>query len=57
MESGNEMKDMMQAMMSMSAENQTIKAEPFSGKQEDFPKWQMKQKQNFIMVNMGHLLE
>ena len=38
MESGNEMKEMMQAMMAISAKNQTIKAEPFSGKQEDFLK-------------------
>ena len=51
------MRDMIQAMMAMSNENQMIKAEPFSGKQEDFTKWQMKEKQNFIMVNMGHVLE
>ena len=51
------MRDMMQAMMAMSTKNRSIKAELFSGKQEDFPKWQMKQKENFIMVNMGHILE
>ena len=43
--------------MVMSAEKQTIKAEPFSGKQEDFTKWQLKQKQHFIAANMGHILE
>ena len=57
MEPQNEMRDTMQAMVTMSTKNQTIKAEPFSGKQEDFPKWQMKQKQYLIMVIMGHVLE
>ena len=57
MESGNKTKEMIQAMMAMSAKNQTIKGEPFSGKQEDFPKWLVKQKQNFIMANMGHVLD
>ena len=57
MESGSEMKEMIQAMMTMSAKNQTVKAEPFSGKQEDFPKWQLKQKQHFIAANMGHSSE
>ena len=57
MDSRNRMREMMQAMVAMSTENRTIKAEPFSKNQEDFLKWQMKQKQNFIMVNMGHVLE
>ena len=56
MESGNKMKEMMEAMVAMSTENQTIKAELFSGKQEDFPKRVVKQKENFIMANMGHVL-
>ena len=43
--------------MVMSAEKQTIKAKPFNGKQENFPKWQLKQKQHFIAANMGHVLE
>ena len=57
MEPESGMKEMMQAMMAMSAENPMIKAEPFSGKQKDFPKWQLKQKQHFIAANMGHILE
>ena len=50
-------KETMQAMMAVSSQNQTIKAEPFSGKQEDFPKWLIKQKQHFIMADMGHILD
>ena len=57
MESDNEMKELMQAMMAISAKNQTIKAGPFSGKQEDFPKWRLNQKQHFISANMAHVLD
>ena len=57
MEPVNEMKEMMQARMAMSSLNQTIKVKLFSGKQEDFPKWLIKQKQNFIIADMGHILE
>ena len=51
------MKEMMQAMIIMSSQNQRIKVEPFNRKQEDFHKWLIKQKQNFIMTHMGHVLE
>ena len=57
MEPVNEMKEMMQAMMAMSSQNWTIKVKPFSGKQENFPKWLIKQKQNFVMADLGHVLE
>ena len=57
MEPVNKTKEMMQAMMTMSSQDRTIKAEPFSGKQEDFPKWLIKQKQNFIIADMGHVLD
>ena len=57
MESDNGMTELIQSTMAMNAKNQTIKAKPFSGKQEDFPKWQLKQKQHFIGANMGHVLE
>ena len=57
MELGNKMKEMMQVMMAMSSQNRTIKAELFSKNQEDFLKWLIKQKQNFIMADMGHVLD
>ena len=57
MESDSGMKELINSMMAMNAENQTIKVEPFSGKQEDFPKWRLKQKQLFILANIAHVLE
>ena len=53
MESDNGMKELMLSLAAISAENQTIKAEPFSGKQEDYPKWRLKQKQLFIFGEHG----
>ena len=57
MESDNGMKELLLSIAAISAENRTIKAEPFSGKQEDYPKWRLKQKQLFISANMAHVLE
>ena len=51
------MKELLLSIAAISAENRTIKAEPFSGKQEDYPKWRLKQKQLFISANMAHVLE
>ena len=48
---------MTQAMMLMSSQNRLIKVKPFSRKREDFLKWLIKQKQNFIMADMGHVPE
>ena len=57
MESDNGMKELLLSIAAISAENRTIKAEPFSGKQEDYPKWRLKQKQLFMSANMAHVLE
>ena len=57
MESDNGMKELLLSIAAISAKNRTIKAEPFSGKQEDYPKWRLKQKQLFISANMAHDLE
>ena len=57
MEPVNEMKEMMQSMMLMASQNQTTRVEPFSGKREDFPRWLLNQKQNFIIADMGHVLD
>jgi predicted restriction endonuclease len=57
MESDNGMKELLQSMMAMNDENQTIKAEPFSEKQEDYPKWRLKQRQLYILAIMAHVLE
>ena len=51
------MKVMMQAMMAMSSQRRTIKIDPFSGKQEDYPKWVLKQKQKIVMADLGHILD
>ena len=47
----------MQAMMAMNSQCLTIKVKPFSGKKEDYPKCALKQKQSFIMTDMGHVLD
>ena len=57
MEPVNEMKEMMQSMILMINQNQTIEAKRSSKRREGFPKWLLKQKQNFIMADMGHVLE
>ena len=57
MERVNEMKEMMQSMMLMTSQDQMIKVKPFIGKQEDFPKLLLKQKQNIIMADIGHVLD
>ena len=57
MDSDSGMKELIQSMMAMNAENWTIKAELFSGKQEDYPKWRLKQRQLFILAIMAHVLE
>ena len=51
------MKEMMQAMMDMSGQSQTTKIDPFNGKQEDYPKWALKQKQMFVTADLGHVLD
>ena len=51
------MKEMMQAMMVVSIQNQTIKVKLFSEKQENFPKWLIKQKKTLHMADMRHILE
>ena len=49
-----EMNEMMQMMMA----NQTaIKIKPFSGKTKDYPKWELKQRNNLVMANMGCVLD
>ena len=53
MEPASDMNEMMQMMMSR---GNTIKIEPFSGKAKDFPKWELKQRNNFIMADMGHVI-
>ena len=50
------MNEMMQAMMVMSSQR-TIKVELFSGKQMDYPEWGLKQKNNFVMADLGHVRE
>ena len=53
MEPASKMNEMMQVMMSR---GKTIKIEPFSGKAKDYPKWELKQRNNFIMADMGHVI-
>ena len=58
MESDSGMKELIQSMIAMNVEDRTIKADPFSGKQEDYlNKWRLKQKQLFILASMAHALE
>ena len=57
MEPVNKTKEMIQAMMSVNSQSRTIKVELFSGKREDFPKWTLKKKQKFLMVDMGRVLD
>ena len=54
----NETKEMMQTMMAMSSQSWTIKIEHFRGEQEDYPKskWALKQKQHFVIADLGHVL-
>ena len=52
----NKMNDMIQVMVSMSSQR-TIRIKTFGGKQKDYPKWELKQKNNFVMADLGHVLE
>ena len=56
MEPINKMNEMMQVMIPISGQR-TIKIELFNGKQKDYPKWELKQRNNFVMDNLGHVLE
>jgi hypothetical protein len=35
----------------------TIKIKPFTGKAKDYPKWELKQRTEFVMAGMGHVLD
>ena len=53
MKQASDMNEMMQLMMSRA---NTIKIKPFSGEPKDCPKWELKQRNNFIMADMGHVV-